>query len=147
MDELRLSTDPAEMDVAAIASALRDLYWARGVPDEVVRRSIKGSLPFGIFDGTRQVAFARVVTDRVTFAWVSDVYVLEAYRGRGLGKRLVRAMRAHPSLQGLRRWLLSTRDAHGLYAQFGFSPVSAPDRLMEIRDPDVYLRALTPEPE
>jgi GNAT superfamily N-acetyltransferase len=147
MSELRLSTDPAEMDVEAITAVLREMYWSRGIPAETVRRAIDGSIPFGLFDGERQVAFARVITDRATFAYLSDVYVIEEYRGRGLAARLVRAMLAHPSLQGLRRWMLSTRDAHGLYAKFGFVPISAPDRFMEIRDPDVYLRAPQPEPE
>ena len=143
MDELRLSTDPAEMDVVAIHASLSGLYWAEQIPIETVRRAIAGSLPFGIFDGGRQVAFARVVTDRATFAYVADVYVLEDYRGRGLAARMLRAMLAHPELQGLRRWVLATRDAHGLYAKFGFVPVQGSDRYMEKVDRDVYKRQST----
>lgn len=140
MGELRFSTDPAEMDAIAIHAVLTEMYWSRGIPLDIVHRAIAGSLPVGVFDGDRQVAFARAVTDRATFAYVSDVYVLEAYRGRGLARRMMEAMTTHPELQGLRRWLLSTRDAHSLYLKFGFAPVSKPDRLMERLDPDVYTR-------
>jgi len=145
MNALRLSTDPAEMDVAAIHAALGGMYWAQGIPLEVVRRAIAGSLPFGIFDGRRQVAFARVVTDRATFAYVADVYVLEEYRGRGLAARLMDAILAHPDLQGLRRWLLMTRDAHGLYERYGFVRVPGNDRMMEKVDREVYTRPPTTE--
>jgi len=145
MDALRLSTDPAEMDVAAIHAALGGMYWAQGIPLEVVRRSVKGSMPFGIFDGSRQVAFARVVTDRATFAYVADVYVMEEYRGRGLAARLMDAVFAHPDLQGLRRWLLMTRDAHGLYERYGFARVPGNDRMMEKVDREVYTRPPTTE--
>jgi GNAT superfamily N-acetyltransferase len=93
---------------------------------------------FGIYLGGEQVGFARVITDKATFAYLADVYVLEAHRGQGLSRRLVEQIQAHPELQGLRRFLLATADAHGLYAQFGFKPLSAPDRMMEIRDPDPY---------
>lgn len=140
MGELRLSTDPTEMDAVAIHAVLTEMYWSRGIPLDTMRRAIEGSLAIGVFDGDRQVAFARAVTDGATFAYVSDVYVLEAYRGRGIATRMMEAMTTHPRLQGLRRWLLSTRDAHGLYLKFGFAPVSAPDRLMERIDPDLYVR-------
>lgn len=140
MGELRLSTDPTEMDAVAIHAVLTEMYWSRGIPLDTVRRAIAGSVPVGVFDGDRQVAFARAVTDSATFAYVSDVYVLEAYRGRGIATRMMEAMTTHPRLRELRRWLLSTRDAHGLYLKFGFAPVSAPDRLMERIDPDLYVR-------
>ncbi len=140
MNAFRLSTDPAEMDVTAIHAALGQQYWAVGIPIETVRRCIAGSIPFGIFDGDRQVAFARAVTDRATFAYVADVYVLEAYRGRGLARQLMDAMFAHPDLQGLRRWLLMTRDAHGLYAKYGFTLVAGSDRVMEKVDREIYTR-------
>jgi GNAT superfamily N-acetyltransferase len=140
MGELRFSIDPTEMDAVAIHAVLTETYWSRGIPLDTVRRAIAGSLPVGVFDGDRQVAFARAVTDRATFAYVSDVYVLEEYRGRGLATRMMEAMTTHPELHGLRRWLLSTRDAHGLYLKFGFAPVSRPDRQMERLDPDVYTR-------
>jgi GNAT superfamily N-acetyltransferase len=145
MDALRLSSDPADMDALAVHAVLTETYWAKGVPVDVVRRSIAGSIPFGIFDGDRQVAFARAVTDRATFAYVADVYVLEAYRGHGLAARMLAAIFTHPDLQGLRRWLLATRDAHGLYARYGFTPVPGSDRLMEKVDREVYSRPPTTE--
>src|ERR1051326_8437972 len=116
-----ISTDPAQMDVNAVHAYLTRSYWAEGIPREVVSKSIEGSLCFGLFDGSRQIGFARVITDRSTFAYLCDVYVLEEYRGRGLGKKLMKAVCAHPDLQGLRRFVLITRDAHGLYDQFGFA--------------------------
>lgn len=143
---LRLSTDSAGMDVDAIHAYLSgESYWARGIPRETVARSIRNSLCFGVFDGDAQVAFARVVTDRATFAYLCDVYVLPAYRGRGISKWMMEAVFAHPELQGLRRWSLATQDAHGLYAQFGFTPLARPERFMERTDPDVYTRAPRPD--
>lgn len=133
------------MDITAIHAALTTLYWSVGIPRETVERAVAGSMPFGIFDGAEQVAFGRVVTDRATFAYVADVYVLEQYRGRGLGRQLVTAMRTHPALQGLRRWLLGTRDAHGLYEKFGFVPLEGSSRFMEIVDREVYTRPTPPE--
>ncbi|HEU4995361.1 MAG TPA: GNAT family N-acetyltransferase [Gemmatimonadaceae bacterium] len=136
--EYRISTDPARVDVAAVHAFLSTSYWAEGIPREVVARAIAGSLPFSLFHGKTQVGFARVVTDRATFAYLADVYVLEAHRGRGLAVWLIETVMAHPDLQGLRRFSLATRDAHGLYARFGFKPVAAPERLMEIARPGVY---------
>ena len=132
--------DPARLDMDVIHGFLAGSYWAQGIPREVVERAVRGSLCFGLYDGERQVGFARVVTDRATFAYLADVFVLEAYRGRGLSKLLVAEVLGHPSLQGLRRWMLATRDAHSLYAQYGFKPLSAPERFMEMHDPDVYRR-------
>ncbi|HEY6554316.1 MAG TPA: GNAT family N-acetyltransferase, partial [Vicinamibacteria bacterium] len=106
-------------------------YWAQGIPREVVDRSIEGSLAFGLFEDGAQVGFARVVTDRATFAYLADVYVLESRRGRGLGRWLVECVTAHPDLQGLRRFALVTRDAHDVYRPFGFEPLRAPERYME----------------
>jgi GNAT superfamily N-acetyltransferase len=140
MTELRLSTDPADMDAPAIHAVLTQMYWARDIPLEIVQRAIAGSIPVGVFDGDAQVAFARVVTDRATFAYLADVYVLDAYRGRGIARRMMDVIMSHPDLQGLRRWILGTRDAHGLYAKFGFAPLAAPDRFMERADPDIYTR-------
>ena len=136
-----ISTDPSRFDIALIHRWLSEQsYWARGIPRDVVERSIEGSLSFGIYHQTQgQVGFARVITDRATFAYLADVFVLEAHRGKGLSKRLMQAIVDHPDLQGLRRWMLGTRDAHGLYAQFGFGPVVA-ERLMERMDPDIYAR-------
>jgi GNAT superfamily N-acetyltransferase len=143
---LRLSTDPDGMDVDAIHAYLSgESYWARGIPRETVARSIRNSLCFGVFDGDAQVAFARVVTDRATYAYLCDVYVLPAYRGRGISKWMMEAVIAHPELQGLRRWGLATQDAHGLYAQFGFRPLERPERFMERTDLGVYTRAPRPD--
>jgi len=139
---LRLTSAAAGMDVDAIHAYLSgESYWARGIPRETVARSIRNSLCFGVFDDDAQVAFARVVTDRATFAYLADVYVLPAYRGRGISKGLMEAVDAHPELQGLRRWSLATRDAHGLYARFGWRAVAHPERFMERTDPHVYTRA------
>ena len=138
--EYVVSTDPVRIDIESVHRFLSDeAYWSPGVPLDVVRRAIAGSIVFGLYCGSEQVGLARVVTDRATFAWLCDVYVLKEHRGHGLGKWLMECVKAHPDLQGLRRWLLATRDAHGLYAQFGYEPVD-PERFMEIRDPDVYKR-------
>lgn len=133
---IEISSDPDRLDVALIHRWLsEESYWARGRSMEVVRCAIDNSICFGGYLGGRQVAFARVVTDRATHAWLADVFVLDVYRGRGTGKALVAAVLAHPELQGLRRWLLATKDAHTLYEQFDFTPVP-PDRFMERRDPN-----------
>ncbi len=136
-----ISDDPARIDLDAVHAFLATSYWAAGIPRETVERAVKNSLCLGAYapDGA-QVGFARVVSDYATFAWLADVYVLEAHRGCGLAKALMRAVVAHPRLQGLRRFQLGTRDAHGLYAQFGFKPPAHPDRLMEKHDPEVYKR-------
>jgi GNAT superfamily N-acetyltransferase len=136
--DLVISTDRARLDLDVIHGYLTQCYWAKGIPREVVARSIENSLCFGVYDGQKQVGFARVISDYATFAYVGDVFVLDSYRGRGLGKWLMTSVMAHPQLQGLRRWTLLTRDAHGLYAQYGFTPLSNPDRYMELHDPDVY---------
>lgn len=143
MSQLRISTDKHELDVDLIHRFLSaEAYWSPGIPRETVARAIAGSLCFGgHVEGIGQVAFARVITDFATFAYLADVFVLESHRGQGYGKHLVQAIRAHPRLQGLRRFMLATFDAHGLYAQFGFAPVARPERLMEIVDPDIHARA------
>lgn len=128
----RISTDQSEMDVDAIHAYLTRSYWAEGISRELVERSIRGSLCFGLFNGPEQIGFARAITDRATYAYLADVYILEDHRGTGLGKRLVAAVLAHPDLQGLRRIVLRTRDAHGLYSQFGFVPATRPESLMEL---------------
>lgn len=133
-----VSTDPSLLDIDRIHAFLTASYWAEGVPRDVVARSIEHSIPFGLYDGRAQIGFARVITDRATYAYLADVYVEEEYQGQGLGKLLMRAVMAHEDLQGMRRWLLGTRDAHGLYRQFGFSELGHPDRWMEKVDPDVY---------
>lgn len=127
-----LSTDPQRLDMAAVHAYLTRSYWSPGIAFERVQRAAANSLCFGLFHGAEQVGFARVVTDKTTFAYLADVYVLEAHRGQGLSKWLVQTILAHPELQGLRRFLLATADAHGLYAQFGFQPLAKPERMMQI---------------
>lgn len=135
--DIEISTDPNRLDVDLIHRWLsEESYWAGGVSREIVARAIDNSLCFGVYLEGRQVGLARVVTDRATFAWLADVFILDSYRGRGYGKALIAAVVAHPELRGLRRLLLATRDAHGLYAQYGFTPV-APERFMERRGPGV----------
>jgi GNAT superfamily N-acetyltransferase len=136
--DTEISTDPDRLDLNLIHSWLSEQsYWAQGVPLDVVRRAIAGSLCFGVYLDGRQIGFARVVTDGATHAWLADVFILDEYRGRGYGKALVAAVVEHPDLQGLRRILLATKDAHGLYAQYGFTLVP-PDRFMERRNPNPY---------
>lgn len=136
-----ISTDQSRLDRTAIHQFLESSYWAKGIPREVMDRAIEGALCFGVFDGPAQVGFARVITDRATFAYLADVYVLESHRGQGLAKWLMEIVRAHPDLQGLRRWVLATRDAHELYRPFGFTEVADPARYMEIVDREVYTRS------
>jgi GNAT superfamily N-acetyltransferase len=128
-----ISDDPGRVDVEAVHRYLCDeSYWARGRPLEIVRRSIAGSLPFGLYDPSGALAgFARAVTDRATFAFLADVFVLEAHRGRGLGVWLVETALAHPDLRDVSRWTLATDDAHTLYERFGFGPHPHPERWME----------------
>jgi GNAT superfamily N-acetyltransferase len=128
-----VSTDPADVDMDLVHGFLTEAYWATGTTREQVRRSVDGSIPFSLFEDDTQVGFARVISDRATFAYVSDVFVVADARGRGLGSFLVESMLAHPDLQGLRRWTLATRDAHPLYARFGFTAPTQPERLMELR--------------
>lgn len=135
-----ISTEQARFDVGAIHAYLTRSYWAADIPMDVVARAIENSLCFGVFHGAEQVGFARVITDKATFAYLADVYILEAHRGNGLAKQLLRVIQRHPALQGLRRFLLATKDAHGLYRQFGFSAPAKVEFLMEIADPDVYRR-------
>lgn len=137
--KFEISTDPDRLDLAVVHEYLTHSYWAQGIPLEVVRRSIEGSIAFGVYRGAEQVGFARIVSDRATFAWLGDVFILEPFQGNGLGKWLMECVVGHPELKGLRRWMLATRDAHGLYAQYGFTPVTE-SRFMERRDPLVYKR-------
>jgi len=136
--EYTITTDPQRVDPVAAHAYLSRSYWAEGVPFAVVERAISNSLCFALLHGGRQVGFARVVTDRATFAYLSDVYVLEEHRGQGLSKWMLEVVQGHEDLQGLRRFLLATKDAHGLYAQVGFKPLANPSRMMEVLDPDVY---------
>ncbi len=137
-DHFTISTDPSRLDVDAIHAFLTRSYWAEGIPRDIVARSLRHALCFGLYDGDKQIGLARVVSDFATYAYLADVYILEACRGRGLGKWLMACVVGHPDLQGLRRWSLATRDAHGLYRQFGFTGLKIPERHMEILDPEVY---------
>jgi GNAT superfamily N-acetyltransferase len=134
-----VSCDPGQIDRASVHAFLSQLYWAQGIPREVVDRSIDGSLCFALLKDDEQIGFARVVSDRATIAYLGDVHVLPAWQGRGLGRWLMECVMAHPQLAGLRRWILVTRDAHGLYASLGFKPLSNPAGYMELHRPDVYL--------
>ena len=139
-DGYTISTDPARLDIEAIHAYLTTSYWSRGIPRATVERSLKGSLCFGMFDAAgHQVGLTRVITDGAIFAYMCDVYILDAHRGRGLGMWMMEVVLAHPDLQGLRRFLLATRDAHALYAKLGFSPIAHPQNFMDIHRPDVYL--------
>jgi GNAT superfamily N-acetyltransferase len=137
----QVSTDPARLDVGLVHRWLsEESHWARGVPHAVIERALENSLNFAAYDdGGQQVGFARIVTDKATFAWLADVFVIDAHRGKGVSRLLMQAIVDHPDLQGLRRWLLATRDAHGLYEKFGFTS-PPPGRLMERLDPDIYTR-------
>jgi len=141
VDGFLISTDAARLDLDVIHNFLAtQSYWAEEVPREVVARSIANALCFGVYDGARQVGFARVISDYATFAYLADVFIVESYRGRGLSKALMAAVMAHPHLQGLRRFTLGTADAHGLYRKFGFADPPHPERMMERADPDIYRR-------
>ena len=134
--ELEISTDPSRLDIEVIHGFLRESYWAEGRSRSVIERAIEHSLCFGVYLAGRQVAFARVVSDRTVFAYLMDVFVIPEYRGRGISKALMRAVLDHPDLQNLRVFLLATRDAHGLYTQFGFRPLEEPSRWMAIYNPN-----------
>lgn len=139
-DGYEVTCDPSRQDRALIARVLAETYWAAGIPPEIVEKSLSHSLGFSLLHGDRQIGFARVISDRATIAYLGDVFVLPEYRGRGLGKWLVECVMSHPELQGMRRWLLATRDAHGLYQQYGFTALKKRDVFMERHDPDVYRR-------
>jgi GNAT superfamily N-acetyltransferase len=126
-----VSTERSRLDLDAVHGYLKRSYWAEGVPFDVVRRSVENSLVFGMYRGKEQVGFARVVTDQATFAYLADVFVLEDHRGQDLGKWLMKTVLSHPELQGLRRWMLATRDAHELYRKFAFTGLDNPEIFME----------------
>jgi GNAT superfamily N-acetyltransferase len=129
-DNFTISTDPARLDIDAIAEMLTRAYWAQGRTRDMIARYIQHSLVFGLYHDGKQIGLARVVSDYTTFAWLCDVFIHEDYRGKGLGKWLMETIHAHPDLQGLRRWMLATRDAHGLYQQFGWTLLDHPERWM-----------------
>jgi len=137
-DGFTVSTDPARLDLDAIHAFLATAYWCEGIPRETVARALANSLCFGLYEGPRQIGLARMVTDRATFAYLCDVYVLPELRGKGLGTWLMECVVAHPDLQGLRRISLVTRDAHELYRPFGFAEIKSPERHMESVRPGLY---------
>lgn len=136
--EYSVSTDPQRLELAVVHGFLSNSYWSQGLPLDVLKRAIAGSLCFGLYQGNAQVGFARVITDKATFAYLCDVFVLDSHRGKGLGRWIMEAVSSHPELQGLRRFVLVTRDAHGLYEKFGFRPLARPAGYMELHRPDVY---------
>jgi GNAT superfamily N-acetyltransferase len=136
--EFTISTDKSKLDITYIHSFLTTSYWAEGIPIETVQKSVEWSICFGLYVNNRQIGFARMITDRATFGYLADVFIEEAYRGQGLSKWLMEIIIDHPDLQGFRRLMLATRDAHGLYRKFGFSDLSFPERWMHIHNPGVY---------
>lgn len=142
--EFVVSTDPARLNIEFIHAYLTRSYWSEGIRREVVERGIANSLCFGVYEGGQQVGFARVITDYATFAYLADVFIVESHRGKGLSRFLMECIVNDPRLQGLRRWILGTRDAHGLYAQYGFKPLAKPERFMEIHNPGVYKKTAPP---
>jgi GNAT superfamily N-acetyltransferase len=137
-DSFTVTTDPARLDLSVVAGFLSSSYWAAGIPFDTVARSVAHSLCFSLLDEQRQIGFARVISDYATVAYLGDVFILPSHRGRGLSKWLMECVVSHPELQGLRRWLLATRDAHELYRQYGFEPLSNPHLFMERHFPNVY---------
>ncbi|HJS55650.1 MAG TPA: GNAT family N-acetyltransferase [Chitinophagaceae bacterium] len=139
-DHFTISTENEQLDIDFIHSFLTRSYWAEGISKEVITRSIDGSLCFGVFANDKQIGFARMITDKATFAYLADVFIIEEYRGLGLSKWLMEVITSHPELKGLRRMMLATKDAHGLYKKFGFTPLNNVDRWMQIHNPDIYKR-------
>ena len=138
--EYSISTDKSLLDLEVIHGFLDASYWAAGRSIEAIRRSIENSLTFGVYKGESQIGFARVITDYATFAWIADVFILEEHQGQGLGKLLMEVIITHPELQGFRRWVLATKDAHELYRRFGFRELKRPERWMERHDPNTQER-------
>ena len=140
-DDYLISTEPARLDAQAVHAFLSNVYWCAGISRPLLEKALANSLCFGLYHRDKeQVGLSRVVTDYATYAYLCDVYVLEAHRGKGLGHWMVECIMTHPDLQDLRRFTLATKDAHGVYAAFGFTAPKAPERQMERHDPDVYKR-------
>ena len=135
---LRVTTELDEMDFKAIHDFLQKSYWSAGIPATLLSKALQNSLCFALLDNERTIGFARMVTDCATFGYLADVFIIQAYRGRGLSKQLMDAVVAHPQLQGLRRTMLATSDAHGLYEQYGFARIADPSMLMQKYDPAIY---------
>jgi GNAT superfamily N-acetyltransferase len=135
-----ISTEPSRLQIQVIHDFLSHSYWAKGIPLAIVQCSLTSSLCFGVYKKERQIGFARVISDYATFAYLADVFILEPFRGQGLSLWLMEMIVSHPQLQGLRKWMLATRDAHELYRKFGFETIRSPDALMERFVPDIYLK-------
>ncbi len=138
MEEFYISTDKSLMNPKVVHSFLSRCYWSLNVPETIVRKSMENSFCFGVFKNKEQIGFARVITDYTTFAYLADVFIHEDYRGNGLSKKLMEHITKHPELGTIRRWMLATNDAHGLYKKFGFSALSKPEIMMEKYFPDIY---------
>jgi GNAT superfamily N-acetyltransferase len=134
-----ISTDKTKLQFDVIHGFLSTSYWSPNIPMEIVKRAAENCLVFGIYKNDKQVGYARIISDYATFAYLADVFILESERGKGLSKWLMESIMQVPDLQGLRRWMLATRDAHGLYAQFGFTPLDNLDMMMQIARPHIYL--------
>ena len=135
-----ITCDPRRADLDVVSTFLASSYWAAGISRELIAKSLRDSICFSMFDSNRQIGFARVISDRTTFAYLADVFIIAEYRGGGLATWLIECVVAHPDLQNLRRWMLATRDAHGLYEKVGFTALRRPEVFMERHDPDVYAR-------
>jgi len=138
--DYEVSTDPARIDAVIVHEFLTNSYWAKGIPLETVQQSIENSISFGVYHGQQLVGFARIISDLATFAYLGDVFILPSHRGRGLSRWLMECILSHPDLEGPRRWMLATQDAHGLYAKFGFAPLKSPGSWMEKHWPEIYAR-------
>ncbi len=134
-----ISTDKSLLRIETIHSVLKESYWAKNIPVEILKRSIENSMCFGVYIEKEQIGFCRVITDKATFAYLADVFITENHKGKGYSKLLIKEVMAHPDLQGLRKFLLGTADAHGLYRQFGFKELAKPERMMEITFKDIYM--------
>jgi GNAT superfamily N-acetyltransferase len=145
-DGYAISADPARLDLDVIHGFITQSYWAPAIPRELIERAVRHSLCFGVYNAGGQVGFARVISDYTTFAYLADVFILPSHRGLGLSKALMAEILAHPDLQRLRRWMLVTADAQGLYAPFGFKTVAHPERHMEIHRPGLYENSTPDEP-
>jgi GNAT superfamily N-acetyltransferase len=138
-NEFIISTNKTKLDIVLVHNYLcNESYWAKNIPIDIVKKSIEGSVCFGLYHPGEQIGFARVVTDHATFGYLADVFIIEKYRGKGLSKWLMETIMNHPDLQGFRRWMLGTRDAHSLYAKFGFRPLDNPERIMGFRPFEEY---------
>ncbi|MBL0032575.1 MAG: GNAT family N-acetyltransferase [Bacteroidetes bacterium] len=133
-----ISTDKSLLQLDTIHSVLKESYWAKNIPLEILKRSIENSICFGVYIEKEQIGFCRVITDKATFAYLADVFIVEEHKSKGYSKQLMNEVMAHPELQGLRKFLLGTLDAHGLYKKYGFKELAMPERMMEISVKDIY---------